>query len=130
MADDRQGSLGFEATGTIHEVLCSYTRQDPAGGDAASVMVLITDGAFIPSAYAPWNDMPRFLQETGEQYVRRATLQGFPAFETWSKAAATGEVMVLVADRYLVRVSGKGVEPAVVREWAQALRLVDLANLD
>lgn len=58
---------------------------------------------------------------------RTWTHQGRPAAEQYKTAAKTGEIHVLSGGRFIVRISGVGVDAIALH---QALKAVDLAKLD
>jgi hypothetical protein len=61
---------------------------------------------------------------------RSLAVHGFPAYEEWTAESKQGEVHVLVADRFTVKVTGELVESqAVVENAAKAIPLDKLAAL-
>jgi hypothetical protein len=55
---------------------------------------------------------------------------GFPGIEEWTSGVNNGTVHVLVADRYMVKVTGDSVEKLeTITNAAKAIGLVKLASL-
>jgi hypothetical protein len=62
--------------------------------------------------------------------MRSLTVHGFPAYEEWTAESRYGEVHVLVAERYMVKVTGEIVaDLATIERAAQAIPLQTLAAL-
>lgn len=62
--------------------------------------------------------------------MRSLTVSGFPAYEEWTAASRYGEVHVLVADRFMVKVTGELVAGlATIEGAATAIPLQQLAAL-
>ena len=62
--------------------------------------------------------------------TRSVAIRGFPAYEEWTAESRHGEVHVLVADRFMVKVTGDSVASlAAVEGAAQAIELQRLAAL-
>jgi hypothetical protein len=61
---------------------------------------------------------------------RSLPVRGFPAYEEWTAESQHGEVHVLVADRFMVKVTGSLVASlAVIESAATAIDLQQLAAL-
>ena len=62
--------------------------------------------------------------------MRSVAIRGFPAYEEWTAESRHGEVHILVADRFMVKVTGDLVASlAAVEGAAQAIELQRLAAL-
>jgi hypothetical protein len=62
--------------------------------------------------------------------MRSVAIRGFPAYEEWTAESRHGEVHVLVADRFMVKVTGDSVASlAALEAAAQAIELQRLAAL-
>ena len=67
---------------------------------------------------------------TAGTVMRSLPILGFPAYEEWTQESQHGEVHVLVADRFMVKVTGALVESlAVIEGAAKAIDLQRLAAL-
>jgi hypothetical protein len=67
---------------------------------------------------------------TAGTVMRSLPMRGFPAYTEWTQASGHGEVHVLVADRFMVKVTGDLVQTlAVVEGAATAIDLQRLAAL-
>lgn len=97
-------------------------------GEATSrVEVQILDGAYIPMAYAGFQMMSQFSQESTEGYTKGVKIDGNPGVETWKKKERDAELHVLIADRFLVQIKGDNLDkPEALRDW---LRRVDVQKI-
>ena len=67
---------------------------------------------------------------TGGTTYRSAPVQGFPAYEEWTAESRHSEIHVLVSDRFVVKVTGDGLDLAPVQNAAKAIDLQKLAALN
>jgi hypothetical protein len=129
--------------------LTDYRRQPPKGdtdpGEAVSRTTVDYEAAsgaarisieLMDSCRNP--DMLSQLQEslatgpvpTPGTVFRSLAVHGFPAYDEWTAESKHGELHVLVAGRFMVKVTGELVaSPAVVEGAARAIRLDTLAAL-
>lgn len=82
--------------------------------------------SYIESTTGGWGNMS---METTEGYTKSATIEGYPAFETFQKEGKEGHVMLLVGKRLMVQVQTTGLDSAVLREWVGKVDLKKLAEL-
>jgi hypothetical protein len=76
------------------------------------------------------SQMRQFMQMFNEQAVRSFDVQGFKAFEHYNKIYKQGDLIIGVANRFLVRIKGQGIDnPKVLQEVAQQMDLKKLATL-
>jgi hypothetical protein len=61
--------------------------------------------------------------------MRSYAIKGFPAYEEWTAASQHSEIHILVADRFMVKVTGGLVNLAPVQNAAQAIDVRNLALL-
>jgi hypothetical protein len=116
-----------DATEAVSRTTVDY--EDTTGG--ARISVELIDTCRNP-------DMLALLKETlatgppatPGTVFRSLAVHGFPAYEEWTAESKQGEVHVLVADRFTVKVTGELVESrAVVENAAKAIALDKLAAL-
>ena len=69
---------------------------------------------------------PSMEKETATGYERTTKVNGQLVHERYDRRAKSGEVGVMVANRFSVTVEGSGVDPAALTE---ALKAIDLASL-
>lgn len=69
---------------------------------------------------------PTMEKETGDSYERTRTVDGQVVHEQYNKRSKSGEVSVIVGQRFSVTAQGDGVDPAAL---AGALKAVDLNKL-
>jgi hypothetical protein len=103
-----------------------YTRGD------STIDIEITDSALNPMIFAPFAAFMAagFDERTRDGYKKAAAIAGSPGFESWEKGPGHGEVTVIVANRFVVRASGRRV-PGIdaIRRAVAAIDLRKLAAL-
>lgn len=117
---EKQGAMGF----TISRAEAKYS------GDAdASLKVEILDTGGIAGvatmALAAWT-MADIDKETPNGYEKTTKVEGHKAFEKFNSNSNSGELNVLVADRYVVNVKGKN---RTMDELKNVLAELDLDKL-
>jgi hypothetical protein len=110
---------------SVSNASATYTN----GG--ASLELEITDTSLSQLLLAPFTMMTQvgYEEVSDEGYTRAITLAGYPGFEKWENAGGDAEVSLLVANRFIVRAEGSGLEntePA--RQLVQAVDLATLAT--
>ena len=108
----------------------SRTTVDYEAG-AAVVSIELMDSCRNPDMLS---QLREFLAQgppvTAGTVMRSLPIRGFPAYTEWTQESQHGEVHVLVADRFMVKVTGGLVESlAVVEGAATAIDLQRLAAL-
>lgn len=109
----------------------SRTTVDYEGPEAAVISIELMDSCRNPDMLS---QLKEFLT-TGAPATRGTTMRslpvrGFPAYGEWTAESRHGEVHVLVADRFMVKVTGDLVESLkVVEGAASAIDLQKLAAL-
>lgn len=116
----RQGMGDFN----VSQAEATYT----VGADGrATVLVVDMGGAQAAMLFgAAWTLMS-VDRETDSLYERTAQVEGYPGYESYNRSGRSGEVQALVADRFLVKVSGQNVDDGTLRDL---LRGVDLRALE
>jgi len=101
-----------------------------ADNGGASMTIKITDigsmtGLAGMTAYA-WSSV-NIDRESDNEYEKTSTLGGYKSHEKYNKSSKSGEVSVLVADRFVVDVNGDNVDMDAIKG---ALGKVDLGKLN
>ena len=117
-------------TDDIEAVSRTTVDYEVAGG-AARISIELMDSCRNPDMLS---QLREFLTTgpvaTPGTTMRSLPVRGFPAYEEWTAESGHGEVHVLVADRFMVKVTGDLVESrAVVENAAKAIELEKLAAL-
>jgi hypothetical protein len=96
-------------------------------GASASINIEIADMASLSglAGLAAKFD-PNMERDTETGYERTAKVDGQLLHERYDRRARSGEMSIIVADRFAVTVRGDGVEPAAL---SAALKQIDLAKL-
>jgi hypothetical protein len=91
-----EGSTSSMGDFKITQVERSYSAKDK------SLKIEIIDGAFAQMVYAAFKMSMSFEMDTSEEYVKKASIKGFPGVEQYNYEDKDATVMVLVAERFLV----------------------------
>ena len=66
-------------------------------------------------------------RESDSEYEKTSKFNGYKSHEKWNKSSKSGEISVLVADRFVVEASGDGVEMDALKD---ALTKLNIGKLD
>lgn len=127
---EKSGTMGLmisKATGEYR----SPARQGDADTPDPAISVTVTDLGALRGAemmgHAGWTTTV-IDRETSTGYERTATHEGHPSFEKFDSAQTpTGEIHVLVAQRFMIEVRGQDAEMDHIK---QALARIDIARLE
>jgi len=109
----------------------SYAEAEYAK-DESSLQVKISDvsamGEWMKFAQYAWlqSEMER---ETDEGYERTTRIDGFPAQETYQTSDRSGSLQIMVDSRFMVEISGNGVEMETMKGLVSKINLNALKNL-
>jgi len=109
----------------------SRAHGDYEKGDG-SIDIDITDSSFNQLFLAPLTTYlaKGYSERTNDGYRKAAPVGGQPAFETWNSESRRAEVIVVVANRFVVQATGHDVDSAEpVRVLVQAVDFSRLAAL-
>jgi hypothetical protein len=109
----------------------SRTTVDYDGPGAAVISIELMDSCRNPYMLSQLREfLTTGAPATRGTAMRSVPIRGFPAYEEWTAESRHGEVHVLVADRFMVKVTGDLVESlTVVERAATAIDLQKLAAL-
>jgi hypothetical protein len=117
-----QISMGMD----MSRALCDYEKGE------SSIDLEITDSSFNPVFLGPLTTylIRGYSERTNDGYRKASPVGGHPAFETWNSDSRRAEVIVVVANRFVVQAKGRNVDNAEpVRALAQAVDFSRLAAL-
>jgi hypothetical protein len=109
----------------------SLARADYTKGEA-SISIEITDSAFSQLALMPFQMMlaTKFSKETGTGYEKSTSVSGQPALEKWDKESRSGELSIIAANRFIVAITGSGIDsPSVLHDVAGKIDVGKLAGM-
>jgi len=106
------------------------TTVDYEAQSGATISVELMDSCRNPNMLAQFRE----YLKTGPPPLpittyRSVPVRGFPAYEEWTAISKHAEIHVLVADRFMVKVTGDLAELATVQAAAAAIDLPKLATL-
>ena len=95
-----------------------------------SAKVGLFDYAHIPMLYAPFQMVlnMKMSTESTEGYERSTQIGGFPAHEKWRKNGEENEVTILVADRFVVTTTTRGLGEDSAKKVSESIDLKGLAE--
>ena len=117
-----QISMGMD----MSRALCDYEKGE------SSIDLEITDSSFNQVFLGPLTTFlaAGYSERTNDGYRKASPVSGHPAFETWNSDSRRAEVVVVVANRFVVQATGRDVDNAEpVRALAQAVDFSRLAAL-
>lgn len=117
---EKTGAMGF----TVSTAQAKYKG---SADESLDIEIVDTGGIAGVStmALAAWS-IAEIDKETTHGYEKTTTLDGHKAFEKYDNESKSGEINVLVADRYVVNVEGDHVTVDQIKE---ALKGIDLGKL-
>jgi len=119
--DDAEGQtvsmMNFKTTQVERE----YERGD------MSLTVMIVDGGYAPMAYQSIKMAMNFEIDTSEEYIKKAEVQGCPGIVKYTYEDKEGELMLLVAERFIFHLTGENIEDT--SELVDIAKSFDLAGL-
>ena len=121
---EKNGAMGF----TISRAQARYS-----GKGAASAHLEIFDTGGVAGvgtmALAAWA-MADIDKETKEGYEKTTRLQGYKAFEKYDRPSKSGELNVLVADRFVINISGSNLSVQQLKSILKDLDPDKLSGLE
>ena len=98
--------------------------------DRKQADVDIFDYAYIPMLYSSFRMMwgMNYNKESSSGFERTTEIAGFPAIEKWRASNETGEITVLVGDRFIVTAKTSRIGEDATRELLNKINLKSLAN--
>ena len=118
-------------TDTEEKVSRTTVDYEDRSRGAAVISVELMDSCRNPNMLS---QLREFLKTgppaTAGTVFRSLALGGFPAYEEWTAESQHIEIHILVADRFMVKVTGDLVNLAPVQNAAQAIELKKLAALN
>lgn len=111
---------------SFSEATVNFTKGD------ASLALKITDTGFSQLMLAPYAMFltAGYEKETADGYEKSTKVGDYPAWTTWNKAGKSGELNVVVGNRFLVQIEGNGLaDEKPLSQLAAATNLKKLADL-
>ena len=67
--------------------------------------------------------------DTSTHYQKKFTVEGYPGVVIYDFTNKTAEIIVLIASRFYIQISGKNIEEKAVDGLKAILNLIDIAKL-
>ncbi len=130
---DLSGMKRTEATGQKNSAMgmeISNAEGQYSNDGGGNITLKVTDigsmtGLAGMAAYA-WAST-EIDRESGDEYEKTANFNGFKSHEKYNKASKSGEISVLIGNRFVAEASGSNVEMNALKD---ALTKLDLKKLD
>ncbi len=117
----RAGVAGFGASSAEAKYASGQQTMDVSIADLGPMAGLV-------GAIAVWANVEMDnTTETG--FERTTTVQGYKAIEKYDRASETGELNIIVGDRFMVHLQGEQIKEKTLREAAGKLALKKLEHL-
>ncbi|KQS33015.1 hypothetical protein [Dyadobacter sp. Leaf189] len=119
---EKSGAMGF----TVSTAQATYKN-----GDTNLEIEIVDTGGIAgvsTMALATWS-MADIDKETATGYEKTTTLEGYKAFEKYDTQSKSGEINILVADRYVVNVEGNNLTIDQLKEALSSIGLAELGEL-
>ena len=131
LTDMKRTKASGEKTGAMGMIV-SYAEATYESDSGGTIEIKITDnsglGALMALSQAGWTTM-EIDQETETGYERTTTIGGAKALEKYDSADRSGEIQIMVDNRFMVQATGSGVEAAAVKAAVEAIDLKKLAGI-
>lgn len=119
-----QGSVVLVGGFKMSQAERSYAAKDRI------IRIAIVDGGYIPMVYTGIKMAMNYEIDTSEEYVKKLTINAFPGIEKYEFEYKKAEVILLISERFLVQVEGRGFEDtSELKAIAENLDLEGIANL-
>lgn len=116
-------------TMTMQNFKISNASRRYEAGDK-SLEIEIIDGSYHQMMYASFKMMKNFEVDTSDEYVKKCTIKKHPGIEQFRYKRNRGTVMLLVADRFLVKLEARNIKDTqVLKKIAEAMDLDAMAKL-
>jgi hypothetical protein len=103
-------------------------RQYMSGNKELNIQ--IADGGYVPMYYASIRMTMNYEIDTSDEYTKKATINGFPAMEHYEYEDKDAQIIILVADRFIVTLDGGNFEDTKeLKSIAESLDLEGLSRL-
>jgi hypothetical protein len=123
-ADEPKGETTTAGSWQYSQAEVDFRSEDGKG----RVDVGIFDYAHIPMLYVPFTMLLNMnvARESTEGYEKSVKVEGYPAFEKWSRDG-NSEIVVLVGERFIVKSDTRGLGEGSARKIIEELDLKGLA---
>lgn len=118
---EKNGAMGF----TVSTAEAKYESEDGQSSIDISIIDAAGISGFGMMGLAAWS-LAEVDKETSTGYEKTLSLDGHKAFEKYDNTDKSGEISVIVADRYIVKVEG---DQVTMDQMKKALKDIDLNTL-
>jgi hypothetical protein len=98
--------------------------------DGKSIEIEIIDSGLNQMVFAAVKMAMSFEVDSSEEYIKKITIKNFPGMEQYDYDDKDGEVNLIIADRFLVKIEGSDLEDcSLLKDAAENMDLEGLAQL-
>ena len=127
----KRTQAGGEKTGAMGMIV-SYAEATYESESGGTVEIKITDnsglGQLMALSQASWMSM-EIDRETENGYEKTTTIGGAKALEKYDNTDRSGEIQIMIDNRFMVQVTGNDVDAALLTEAAEKIDLKKLAEI-
>ena len=119
-----KGSTSSMGGLSISQVSRSFTNVDQ------SIEIEIIDSGLNQMVFAGVKMAMNFEVDSSDEYIKKITIKNFPGIEKYEYDSKDGEVNLMIADRFLVKIEGDDIEDcSSLKDVAEKLDLEGLSQL-
>ncbi len=125
----KRTELNGQKSGAMGQNLSTAEARYEEGNKSLQISVIDAGGsALVLAGLAMWADMD-MSKESDEGYERTTKIDGYKAFEQYNNRDQSGQVSVLVEDRFIVNVEGDNISDKDLKRAMDKLDLKKLARM-
>lgn len=126
----KRTELSGQKSGAMGQNLSTAEARYEEGNKSLQISVIDAGGsALVLAGLAMWADMD-MSQESDEGYERTTKIEGYKAFEQYNNRDQSGQVSVLIEDRFIVNVEGDNISDKDLKRAMDKLDLKKLARMN
>ena len=106
----------------------SQAAQNYVAGEK-KITILFVDSVGDLMILAPIKSMLDLEVDTSTHYQKKFTVEGYPGVVIYDFTNKTAEIIVLIASRFHIQISGKNIEEQAVNDVKAITALIDIAGI-
>jgi len=118
----------FKGATMLSTINMSQGSQDYVAGKK-KLTILFVDSVGDLMILAPIKSMLDLEVDTSTHYQKKITVEGYPGVVIYDFTNKTAEIIVLIASRIYIQISGKNIEEQAVDGLKAILELIDIAGI-
>ena len=107
----------------------SQSSQDYVGAGNKKLTIIFVDSIGNILHLAPFKSMLDIEADTSTHYQKKFTVEGNPGVVVYDFTNKAAEVIVLIASRFILHISGKNIEEKAVDGFKAILDLINIREI-